>query len=288
MCLLTAWPWVNVVPVTDDSARRPPLDKARLSGSGEGLPPELTVEVVDEAASTNRLVAERARAGAEEGLVVVAEHQTAGRGRLDRTWETPARSSLTFSVLLRPEVVPAHWPWLPLLTGYAVAKALRAAGFAADVKWPNDVLVRGRKVAGILVERVDSPTGAAAVVGIGLNVDQDDAELPVETATSLALEAGSHPVPDRTDLLLTLLSTLHEAYAAWVAGGEDGTARLRASYAAACATVGEDVRVDLPSGEVLTGRATGVDADGRLEVQGPDGTVQVGAGDVVHVRALDR
>ncbi|MCW2798263.1 MAG: biotin--acetyl-CoA-carboxylase ligase [Nocardioides sp.] len=244
------------------------------------------MEVVEEAPSTNALVAERARAGAAEGLVVVAEHQTAGRGRLDRSWETPARSALTQSLLLRPTIQPADWPWLPLLSGYAVAKALRAEGIAADVKWPNDVLVRGRKVAGILVERVETPDGPAAVVGIGLNVSQTDAELPVQTATSLAIETGT--APDRTHLLLTMLSTLYEAYAAWSAGGEAGTARLRASYAAACATVGEDVRVDLPSGEVLTGRATGIDAEGRLEVEGPSGRTVVGAGDVIHVRALDR
>jgi BirA family biotin operon repressor/biotin-[acetyl-CoA-carboxylase] ligase len=132
---------------------------------------------------------------------------------------------------------------------------------------------------------VESAAGPAAVVGIGINVDHTDAELPVQPATSLALEGS--PL-DRTDLLLTVLATLDEAYTAWVAWGEEGTARLRASYAAACATVGEDVRVDLPSGQVLTGRASGVDADGRLEVQGPDGLVQVGAGDVIHVRALDR
>jgi BirA family biotin operon repressor/biotin-[acetyl-CoA-carboxylase] ligase len=205
---------------------------------------------------------------------------------LGRVWETPPRAALTLSVLLRPTVSPAAWPWLPLLTGYAVAKALRAEGFAADVKWPNDVLIRGRKVAGILVERVESPDGAAAVVGIGLNVSQTDAELPVQTATSLALESGT--APDRTHLLLTILATLHEAYDAWSAGGDAGGARLRASYAAACSTVGEDVRVDLPTGEVLTGRATGIDADGRLEVQGAGGRSVVGAGDVIHVRALDR
>ena len=272
--------------MTPDAAERPPLDKAHLAHPDADLPPELVVEVVDEAASTNALVADRARAGAEEGLVVVAEHQTAGRGRLDRSWEAPPRAALTLSVLLHPVVAPAAWPWLPLLTGYAVAKALRGDGVAADLKWPNDVLVRGHKVAGILVERVETSTGPAAVVGIGLNVSQRPEELPVPTATSLAIERGS--APDRTHVLISVLSALNEAYGAWSAGGEAGTARLRASYAAACATVGEDVRVDLPSGEVLTGRATGIDEGGRLEVDGESGRTVVGAGDVIHVRALDR
>ena len=272
----------NVVPVTDDPNARPPLDRDRLSDAGPGL----AVEVVDVAASTNALVAARAREGADEGLVVVAEHQTAGRGRLDRSWETPPRAALTFSVLLRPAAGPEQWPWLPLLTGYAVGSALRDAGFDAGVKWPNDVLIGDLKVAGILVERVDTPSGPAAVVGVGLNVSTTAEELPVQTATSLALAAGD--APDRTTLLLALLARLREEYDAWQGGAGD----LRASYTRACVTVGRDVRVDLPGGATLTGRATGLDAGGRLTVRPDTGTdpaeTAVGAGDVVHVRVADR
>ncbi len=258
--------------MTSDHAGRPPVDASRL--------PDHQVEVVDEAGSTNALVADRARTGGPEGLVVLAEHQTAGRGRLDRTWDTPPRSALTFSVLLRPTVPPAMWPWLPLLTGYEVSKALRAAGFDATVKWPNDVLLGDRKVAGILVERIETADGAAAVVGIGLNVGMTADELPVPEATSLALEGGA---PDRTELLGLLLDTLWEGYVAWQEGGDAATEHLAASYAAACSTIGRAVRVELPSGEALTGTADGIDAAGRLVV---DGTA-VSAGDVVHVR-LDR
>ncbi len=247
----------------------------------------MRVEVVEAAPSTNALVAERARAGEPEGLVVVAEHQTAGRGRLDRAWETPARAALTFSLLLRPLLPAAEWPWLPLLTGHAVGSALRDAGFAAGVKWPNDVLIgQGSaelKVAGILVERVDTPSGPAAVIGVGLNVSSTAEELPVPTATSLALETGS--APDRTELLLAILRRLDQEYAAWQGGG---AAALHAAYARECVTVGRDVRVDLPSGEVLAGRATGVDPGGRLIVQGPGGETAVGAGDVIHVRAVEQ
>ncbi|WP_228387555.1 MULTISPECIES: biotin--[acetyl-CoA-carboxylase] ligase [unclassified Nocardioides] len=245
---------------------------------------DLVVEVLDETTSTNAVVAERARAGAGEGLVVVAEHQSAGRGRLDRSWEMPARSGLIVSVLLRPTVPPRDWPWLPLLTGYAVGRTLREAGFAAGVKWPNDALIDDRKVAGILVEVVDTPTGLAAVVGIGLNVDLAAEELPVPTATSLALEAGEHGTPDRADLLADLLATLLETYRAWQRDGEEGARRLRAAYREACVTLGRDVRVELPSGAALLGRATDIDDTGRLLVEGPDGPVAVGAGDVVHVR----
>jgi BirA family biotin operon repressor/biotin-[acetyl-CoA-carboxylase] ligase len=233
------------------------------------------VEVVAQAGSTNALVADRAREGAPAWLVVVTEHQTAGRGRLDRTWETPDRAALTFSTLLRPERSGAEWPWLPLVAGIAVVSALREHGVAAGLKWPNDVMLGDRKLAGILAERVETPTGPAAVVGIGLNVHQTRAELPVPAATSVELATGS--APDRTELLLGILGRLREQYDAWSAGGG---ARVRAAYLEACGTVGQQVRVALPGGEELVGPATDVDEAGRLVVGGR----AVAAGDVVHVR----
>ena len=264
--------------MTAELPARPPLDKDRLAAG----PPGLAVEVVAAAPSTNALVAERARAGAGEGLVVVAEHQTSGRGRLDRSWETPDRAALTFSVLLRPQVGATEWPWLPLMTGYAVSRALRESGFRAGLKWPNDVLLEDAKVCGILVERVDTPRGPAAVVGVGINVSTTAGELPIETATSLAIASGA--APDRTEVLLRVLVALREEYDAWQAGGASA---LRAAYQRACVTVGREVRVELPGGDTLVGRATGVDAGGRLTVAGPAGPVAVGAGDVVHVRSAE-
>jgi BirA family transcriptional regulator, biotin operon repressor / biotin---[acetyl-CoA-carboxylase] ligase len=272
--------------VIPEPAARPPLDARRLAAADPDLLPGLAVEVVDEAGSTNALVAERGRAGAGQGLVVVAEHQTAGRGRLDRSWEAPARSALTLSLLLRPTAPTQSWPWLPLLTGYAVAKALRGAGFEAAVKWPNDVLLADQKVAGILVERIETDEGPAAVVGIGLNVGMTAEELPVPEATSLAVASGGAP-PDRTELLVALLQTLWESYSAWEAGEDLAGMRLAESYAAACATLGRDVRVELPSGEVLTGRATGIDPSGRLLVERDGARTAVSAGDVVHVRSVE-
>jgi BirA family transcriptional regulator, biotin operon repressor / biotin---[acetyl-CoA-carboxylase] ligase len=260
--------------VSDPTAERPPLDLDRLVS-----PVDWSVEVVQAAPSTNALVAERARRGATgEGLVVVAEHQTAGRGRLDRSWETPARAALTFSLLLRPRVPAAEWPWLPLLAGRALATALREAEVPAGLKWPNDVLVGERKVAGILLERVDTRDGPAAVLGIGLNVSTTEAELPVDTATSVALATGS--APDRTELLTRVLGRLVDEYDAWQDDGPRRAETLRAAYLEACVTIGREVRVELPGGVVRTGTARDIDAGGRLVVD----DFAVGAGDVVHVR----
>ena len=224
------------------------------------------------AESTNALAA----AAPERGLVVVADHQTAGRGRLGRTWTTPPGAALTFSAVVDPVLDDEWWPLVPLVAGYAVARRLRGS-----VKWPNDVLLGDRKVCGILVERVhvrahgsDKPL---AVVGIGINVDQREDELPVATATSLALAAGA---VDRTELFGQVLHDLR----AWLGMTAGSPHMLVANYRALCATLDRDVRVDLPDGSVLEGRATGVDEHGRLEVDSGGRVVAVAAGDVVHVR----
>jgi BirA family biotin operon repressor/biotin-[acetyl-CoA-carboxylase] ligase len=253
---------------------RPPLDPARLAA----LAPRWRVEVAAETPSTNAVAAERARAGEPEGLVVTTEHQTAGRGRLDRVWETPARSAVALSAVLRPDVPGTRWPWLPLLAGVAVTEALRDLGYDAGVKWPNDVLIADQKVCGILVERVETASGPAAVVGIGLNTSMTADELPVPTATSLAV-AGGAPV-DRTAVLVAVLQRLVERYEAWLAD----PAELGAAYPSLSVTLGRAVRVELPSGEVLAGTATAIDADGRLVVAHDGTRTTVGAGDVIHAR----
>ncbi|MFN8193542.1 MAG: biotin--[acetyl-CoA-carboxylase] ligase [Nocardioidaceae bacterium] len=262
-------------------AARPPLDAERLRGlHHHGL--RFEVHIVDEALSTNGLATQWAQGEAAEGLVVVAEHQTAGRGRLDRVWETPDRAALTLSVVLRPEVEAGQWPWIPLLMGVAVADALRGGGAAAELKWPNDVLIGGRKVAGILVERVDTPVGPAAVAGVGINVSTTVEELPVPEATSLALEGV---VVDRTALLAAVLEALADRYAAWLAD----PATLRAAYVDRCATVpGRRVRVLLPDGRSLTGTTRDLAESGGLVVVTDEGEVTVNAGDVVHLRPADQ
>ncbi len=263
----------------DDAPRsRPPIDRARLARLLEGTGTD--VAVLEEAGSTNAVAADRVRAGeGRHGSVVLAEHQTAGRGRLDRVWETPARSALTFSMVLQPDVTPQRWPWLPLLVGYAAHRALAHHGVVSALKWPNDVLVDDRKLAGILVERVEGPGGPVAVAGLGLNVSTTAGELPVRTATSVH-EATGRPV-DRTDLLAALVREVVGQLEDWRAS--DGTA-LHAAYVRACGTIGRDVRVELPSGDPLVGRAVGVDDQGRLLVDGPGGQVALSVGDVVHVR----
>ncbi len=242
------------------------------------------MEVLAASPSTNAELAERARAGEPAGLVLVAEHQTAGRGRLDRVWVTPPRSALTFSALVAADAVPGQrWPWLPLLTGVAVVEGVRrVAGVHASLKWPNDVQVDEAKLAGILVERVETPQGPRAVVGVGLNVSAAREELPVPTATSLLL-AGAGSL-DRGRLLAAVLEELGGLLERWCAAGGDPQAGLREEYLRRCVTVGRDVRVELPGGTPLVGRAVGVDASGRLEVRSGGRVHAVGAGDVVHVR----
>ncbi|MEU1054842.1 biotin--[acetyl-CoA-carboxylase] ligase [Streptomyces sp. NPDC005876] len=282
----------------DDAARdrsmwsdldRPPLNGAALRRGlvrAGGLWTD--VEVVRRTGSTNSdLVARAAEGRAGEGAVLVAEEQTAARGRLDRRWTAPARSGLFFSVLLAPGAVPvARWGWLPLLTGVAVATGLsRAAGVDTALKWPNDLLVtvggEERKAGGILAERAGD---AGVVVGVGINVTLRAAELPVPTAGSLAL-AGAVST-DRDTLLRGVLRSLEEWYGRWrAADGDPGPSGLQEAYAAGCATLGRTVRAELPGDRSLTGEAVAVDGDGRLVLATAEGVQRpVGAGDIVHLR----
>ena len=252
---------------------RPPLRagalQAALASDGYDL------VVLEETESTNADLAERARVGALEGTVVVAESQTAGRGRQGRSWQSPPRAGLTFSVLLRPPQVSA---WLPLLAGLSVAVALREqAGVEAGLKWPNDVLVgagnSARKVAGLLAEIPGGGQGGV-VIGIGLNVTTRAAELPDDRATSLAL-AGALTT-DRETLLKAILRSLARAYASWRADPE----ALIPAYRSACLTLGRQVRVELPDGQSYEGQARDIDPEGRLVVD----ERAFAAGDVIHLR----
>jgi BirA family biotin operon repressor/biotin-[acetyl-CoA-carboxylase] ligase len=250
-----------------------------------------SLDVVPSTGSTNSDLAARAAEGLPEGAVLVAEEQSEGRGRLGRTWSAPARSGIFFSVLLRPgrDVPTERWGWLPLLTGVALATALaRAAGVDTSLKWPNDLLVsvdgEERKAGGILAERSGDD---AVIVGIGLNVSLREPELPVPTAGSLALADAASL--DRDPLLRAVLRTLEQWYGDWrAAGGDPAVSGLQEAYAAGCATLGRQVRAELPGGRELLGEAVAIDGDGRLVLATEDGVqMPVSAGDIVHLRVAE-
>lgn len=268
---------------------RPHLDTERL----EALAPRWRVVVVDTSPSTHQALAAEARTGAAPpGTVLVAEHQTAGRGRLDRTWTTPARAALTVSLVVEPTLADPDWPWLPLLLGTAVVAGVESAGGPrCDLKWPNDVMAPREetadpglpdlKVGGLLAERVERDGApAVAVLSLGLNVTTTPEELPVPTATSLVALGWSEP--DRTTLLEQVLAAVAQRLGSWPAEGE----RLRAEYVERCVTVGRQVRVERPGAVPLSGEAVAVSRDGALVVDTVTGRQAVNAGDVVHVRAV--
>ncbi|WP_405449674.1 biotin--[acetyl-CoA-carboxylase] ligase [Streptomyces achromogenes] len=280
---------------SDDSRwsdlERPPLNAAALR---RGLVRDgglyRDIEVVPRTGSTNSDLVARAAAGSvEEGAVLVAEEQTAARGRLDRRWSAPPRSGLFFSVLLRPREVPvARWGWLPLLTGVAVATGLaRAAGVDTALKWPNDLLVtvggEERKAGGILAERAGDD---GVVIGVGINVSLRADELPVPQAGSLALAGAAGT--DRDPLLRAVLRGLEDWYGRWrAAGGDPSACGLQETYTAGCATLGRTVRAELPGERSVVGEAVALDGDGRLVIATGDGVQEpVGAGDIVHLRPV--
>lgn len=222
---------------------------------------------------------------APDRSVLIAELQSAGRGRLDRTWTSAPGVGLTFSVLVRPEAPIATWGWLPLLTGVALHSAVNSfAGIDSVLKWPNDLLAgpERRKVAGVLAQT----SGEAVVVGIGLNVSATADDLPPQ-GTSLALSGASDV--DRTALLVTILTALDVRLAQWAdVDGDAEACGLAAAYRAACATIGQPVSVSTTSeggGQTITGTATAIDSHGRLVVATGTGEVVVGAGDVHHLRS---
>ncbi|MDR2253105.1 MAG: biotin--[acetyl-CoA-carboxylase] ligase [Bifidobacteriaceae bacterium] len=262
----------------------PPLDQDRLREALVRQGPYAAVEVVAEIDSTNAELLRRAGAGASAPAhlsALLAEHQTEGRGRLHplesrpRPWLAPPRSSLTASVMVRPPPqAPAPLTLLSLAFALAAAEALDLVlPGQAVLKWPNDVMVADRKIAGVLA-------GATAerqvVVGIGLNVHQTAAQLPDERAISLAL-AGV-PGADRTWLAVAVLS----AAASWCERWARGDAKLLAALRARMATLGREAQVELPDGRIVTGAAEALEADGSLRLRRRGGqTILVSAGEVM-------
>jgi BirA family transcriptional regulator, biotin operon repressor / biotin---[acetyl-CoA-carboxylase] ligase len=234
----------------------------------------------DTVGSTNTLAAEAVARGVEEIYAVLADEQVAGRGRQGRSWRAPPGTSLLCSLIVRPPVHMSVLGLLPLLIGLALAEAVDAVcpSLAVALKWPNDVLVGGRKAAGVLVE---SGPARTVIVGIGVNVDWRGVERPPELsgATSLAEAAGG--TVDRWDVLAALTRSFTARYRKWPA---QPTGFLDA-YCQRCATIGSLVRVGLVSGDIIVGHAVDVTRAGALVLDLPSGAKsEVTAGDVEHVR----
>lgn len=301
--------------MTHSDATRPEQDQSPRGGPGGGRPerapldggalraalvapagPLARLDVVESTGSTNTDVAAAASAdpAAWPDLSVLAtDFQSAGRGRLERVWQAPPRSSLAVSILFRPAAAgggalpAAAYGWLSMLCALALAESLEeTAGIRASLKWPNDVLAGGRKVAGVLAQLVPAGDAPAVVVGSGVNVSLGRDELPVPTATSLLVEGAS--TTETTRLLEAYLRAAARLYRGFVADGGDAEAGLRDRVAARMSTLGAPVRAELPGGAVLEGTAVALGADGALAIRAADGTVtEVRAGDVAHLRRAD-
>ena len=270
------------------------------------------VEWVERTGSTNADLRERAEQGSPEGIVLVADYQTHGRGRRDRKWESPPKASLLLSLLLRPKCPPEEFAWLTHMAGLAVADVCReTTGAEALLKWPNDVMVDDMKLAGILAEAVPE----AVVLGIGLNVSWPDAKsqpsgfnnVPVSlkalaerTAARSDASAADLPsqLPDRAELLVKLLCNFEQRYAR--VGQPDWSAELRAEAKQRSATLGRRVSVamTLPKGaspslaqNEIQGIAEDITASGSLLVatdatsEEPANQLEITAGDVLHLRS---
>lgn len=248
------------------------------------------VQVVETTDSTNADVIRHVLDAPDEWphlSLLLTTDQRAGRGRLDRSWTTPPGTALALSVLVRiGGIPPASRGWIPLIAGAAMTRAVAeqvlGTGHTATLKWPNDVLLDGGKLCGILAEVVPGHP-EAVVIGSGVNTRMSQADLPVETATSfeaLGLEC------DDDQLIADYLTALDEQLDALIgARGNAAAAGILAEIEALCSTVGSDVAVSLPDGEVLRGRAQRIDVEGRLVVlQDSEFESAVSAGDVVHVR----
>lgn len=241
------------------------------------------LEIVAHAGSTNADL--RAKAGDDDGWphlsTLVTRNQTAGRGRLDRTWVAPDGSALAISVLLRAiPVDPTARSWIPLIAGLAMSEAIaeQLPGHDVAVKWPNDVLVDGYKICGILAEA----TADAVIVGAGVNTAMTIEQLPVPTATSFAA-LGIDVDEDR--LLSAYLGRLDAHLSELTVSGDAVASGLLEAVSARCATLGKAVRVSMPADRILEGVATAIDANGRLLVESDGVEHPISAGDVVHVRA---
>jgi BirA family transcriptional regulator, biotin operon repressor / biotin---[acetyl-CoA-carboxylase] ligase len=233
--------------------------------------------------STNLEGMRQAKAGAPEGLCIVAREQTRGRGRLDRSWQSPPDAGLYMSLLLRPKFEMTTWPLITLMAALAVYDALRkVCDLPADIKWPNDLCIDDRKLCGILAETVETQLGSAAVVGIGINLSSDIVKsVPVE---AVSVESVTGRKPDAESILSDLLKSLGEKYE--LLHSSQGREHLVREWCAHSSyAIGRRVRVTL-SDRTFEGTTRGLEADGALRVEAADGRMRiVRAGDVTALRS---
>lgn len=269
-----------------DNLSRPPLDGPALRRELTGpRSPWRRLDVVDETGSTNADLIARAAAGDDiAGSVLLAEHQTAGRGRGGRTWSGVPRALITMSVGISADGVPEDsWGWLPLLSGIAVVDAIAATtNVKAGLKWPNDVIADGGKLAGILAEVASRQP--IVVVGIGLNVTLQPDEIGEPGATSLSALGA---MVDRSELVRHILVQLALRVGGWRDSG-GASAALIDGYRARSVTIGSRVRALLPGGREIVGTAVSIDRHGRLSIDTGADAATIAAGDIVHLRPLDR
>jgi len=244
-----------------------------------------TILRFDSIDSTNLEAMRQARAGAQEGLCIVAREQTAGRGRLDRSWQSPKDAGIYFSIVLRPLLRMNAWPLITLMAALAVSDALlKACGLRTDIKWPNDLCVNDRKLCGILAETVDTEDGPAAIVGIGINLKADSLPATVSDLATSVESATARP-PDSERVLVELVKAIGERYDLLQnSQGDEHT--IREWCASSSYAVGRQVRVALGN-DTFEGTTRGLESDGalRVEVEGQKMRI-VRAGDVTALRAM--
>lgn len=231
---------------------------------------------LDEVDSTNEEIKRRARRSAGQGLMVVADRQTLGKGRLGRSWESPKGTSVYLSVLLRPELAPSQVQCLTLASGLAVCNTINALGFSARIKWPNDIIIGNRKLCGILTEMsVEDNAVSFAVVGIGINVNNSAFPQEIENkATSLYIESGE--ACDRNEIIAALTKQLEQVYDEFVMGGFQA---IREEYVSLCATIGREIKAEV-RGKTIIGEAVDIADDGSLIVKTDFGLEHISTGEV--------
>jgi BirA family transcriptional regulator, biotin operon repressor / biotin---[acetyl-CoA-carboxylase] ligase len=239
-------------------------------------------DFLEQTGSTNRDLLERA-GSCEEFHVLATDFQSAGRGRMDRRWEAEPGTSVMASILLRPSFLePEGIGWLSLLAALAINQAVASFGVSPKVKWPNDVLVEGKKISGILAEA--STDLSTVVLGFGINVSQGKSDLPVDTATSLFVATGKQV--NRDQLLATVIQNISSLYGELAsAEGNAEVSGLRQALIQASATVGQQVAVEFPDNTKAFGLAKDIDSGGRLVIETSTETLSVSAGDVLHLRS---